>query len=602
MTGNPVVYELYSALAASNSNIYFEVKVRIEYANNLSWADSITIPAYPASGIARVDIKDILDSLLTYDLPAFNVNEKLSTTATRQSAYFYIQFRELIPDGGDPSFDDSESEYPKTIIKAGMSYMTYRGDNFWENYFNTDMPFLTWQRSGRLAALDERMYLGFLLNFDLPSWSIPEVVGPTLWQAMQVFYTDGTSSSVQYAEISGNWKNAISFIPCGATQWSLASLAPAKKIWYWKTRIEYTSANDGTKTALNAWFLFYADNRNDYNKLTLHYRNSLGCIDSVRVLGVIEKALNYSFDQQARTFLADYFSGDSITPALIIANSKEDPIFKGDAGYQGKENQERLRDMNLQRDLWWEVNEKWWPMKLLTASFKMKTTEDNLWSFPIEFGFAIEGDRFYTPDIDLGDRTFDTNVCSATIAAIVITVDTSDVTASISVTFTRDPTTVAQYSYKVVGFHTDPIVANFVDLPLVVTGLTKELNYTLELRPICAGGIIGRKFIAAFNTIGAGGGGGGGGGKNMFLINETAATLDIKIDGVNPYTFGSGVNGNVVITNSGTLQNNSGAARRFKFLISLPSSIIDNVVLNDGDTYNFPADVSFYNYVRVTIP
>lgn len=581
MTGNPVMYELYSALATTNSNIYFEVKIRFCKANNVFFTDSITIPAYPVNGIARIDIKDILNALLTYDIPEFDVNEKLSTNATNQSGYFYIQYRELVPGITAPTFDDSESEYVKTIIKAGMNYFKYRGDNFWENYFNDANPFLTWQQSGRLASLTERMYLGFFLTMALPSWSIPEVVGPGLWQAMQVFYTDGTSSAVQYVEVAGNYQNAINFIPCGAEQWDLASLNPAKQIYYWKTRMEYTSASDGTKTALNDWFTFYADNRNDYNQITLNYRNSLGCMDSARVRGVIEKNLDYSFDQQDRTFLADYFSGDSITPARVIANSKENVIYKGDIGFLRKEEQERMRDMNLQRECWWEINEKWVPVMLLTPSLKMKSTEDNLWSMPIEFKLAADGDKFYTPDIDLGDRTFDTNVCSAEISDIVPTVDTSGPTGEVSIMF--DYTLgLTQYSYQVIGVHADPIVANTGDLPLVITGLPLEAAYIIKLRPICTGGIIGRVFTASFNTIGDGGSGGGGTGTSS-IINNTPFTqiVIVKVEGVEVFNLLMGSGG----IEEFSVADTPGAQVR----VILENAPVDGTLESDSVTY--PYDV-----------
>ena len=44
MSGNPIAYELYSALAASNPDIYFEVRIKFTYAYNISFAALVTIP------------------------------------------------------------------------------------------------------------------------------------------------------------------------------------------------------------------------------------------------------------------------------------------------------------------------------------------------------------------------------------------------------------------------------------------------------------------------------------------------------------------------------------------------------------------------------
>jgi hypothetical protein len=359
----------------------------------------------------------------------------------------------------------------------------------------------------------------------LPSWAIPEVVGPDLFASAKAYYTDGTESARQYKEVENNSENMVNYIPAGADQWELQLLAPAKRILKWDIQMYYTSASDGTKTALNEPYYFYADNRNDYKNVMLQFRNSLGGLDGLLVRGVIDHNLNYEFDEQARTFLADYFSGDYITPARIIANSRENKIFKGDVGPLTKEDQERIRDLNLERNAWWEIDDKWWPVNILTQNVKQKTTEDDRWSFPIEFSFAQHGDKYYTPDaIALGDRTFATNVCEAELTNITTEVDTSGPTASVQIDF--DYTLgLLQFSYQIVGVHEDPVVANTGDLPITVNDLPLDATYALKLRPICSNGVIGRVFNAGFNTIGEGGTGGGGSGESE-ITNESGIDIE----------------------------------------------------------------------------
>jgi hypothetical protein len=586
-SGNPIVYELYSALAAANSNIYFEVKIMFTPTSNLSFAEVITIPAYPVNGTARVDIKDILHAKLQYGLPAFDADTKLATEAPNQAGLFYIGFRELVPGGGSPGFDYSEEFWTKTVIKAGLNYFKYRGDNFWQNYFEDNNPFLTWQKSGRLAALTERMYLCFFLTMDLPSFIVGEEVVPAaLWQAVQVFYTDGTSSAVQYKEVPDKYLHSINFLPSGATQWELADLDPDKKIWYWKTRMEYTSAADLTKTALNDWFTYYADNRNDYNAITLNYRNSLGGIDSARVRGIIDKNLNYTFDQQDRTFLADYFNGDSISPARVIANSKENVIYKGDLGWLNKEEQERQRDMKLQRECWWEISTKWWPVLITTPSFKMKTTEDEKWSFPIEFSLAADGDRFYTPDaVNLGDRVFASNVCSAEVATSSLEVDTSGPTATVTFTMTATPGSVSHFSYQIPGIHAEPIEADLVDLPLIIEDIPLDEYHQLDIRLQCSNGIWGKLWHFNFNTVdaGSGGGGGGGGGSDNSTVGNGLADdqeTHITVDGVT--VFSGNVDGD-----GGERSFNVADAANKDVVVTIDDDATEAILITDGfDIYH----------------
>jgi hypothetical protein len=89
--------------------------------------------------------------------------------------------------------------------------------------------------------------------------------------------------------------------------------------------------------------------------------------------------------------------------------------------------------------------------------------------------------------------------------------------------------------------------------------------------------------------------------KNMFLVNETGGAVQVDVDGIN-WNFAAAVNGNVEIFNSAVFTNESGLTLKFRFLQSMPSTLITEQILANGGTYNFPADVSTYNYVRVSIP
>lgn len=90
-------------------------------------------------------------------------------------------------------------------------------------------------------------------------------------------------------------------------------------------------------------------------------------------------------------------------------------------------------------------------------------------------------------------------------------------------------------------------------------------------------------------------------GENMYLVNETGQTVDIESDGT-PYSFPPPFGGNVVIYPLTNFTNKSGITLKFRFLSSMPNTLITEQILADDASYVFPADVSNYNYVRVTIP
>ena len=89
--------------------------------------------------------------------------------------------------------------------------------------------------------------------------------------------------------------------------------------------------------------------------------------------------------------------------------------------------------------------------------------------------------------------------------------------------------------------------------------------------------------------------------KNIFLVNETGGAVQVDVDGVN-WNFATGVNGNMEIFPNSVWKNESGSTLKFRFLQSMPSTLITEQVLANNATYILPADVSLYNYVRVSIP
>lgn len=279
-SGNPVYYELFSSLAATDNTVQIELRVKFKTIGG-AYSATDAIPFAPVNGSVKADIADILESLLTYELPTFE-NDTALQAAAGHTGEFYLQFREVSALNQDTTWDDSDAGFSCLVLKGGLSRFKYQGNNFWVNYFNVKKPFLTWQQSGRKAALDERLYLLFLNTVEADS----------IKAVAKVYFIDGTTATTERSAVVP--KNQCVYIPAGAAQWNLQSLAP-KIIWYWEI-----SVYAGTQP-LSETFRFEQDNRNDYNETTLHYRGSLGGLDSVRVRGDLQQELSYEFQKLAVT-------------------------------------------------------------------------------------------------------------------------------------------------------------------------------------------------------------------------------------------------------------------------------------------------------------
>lgn len=391
-SGNPIHYQLYSGTAAADATIVFEIKIKFKRADAAAYSDIVVLPYNPVNGYADVDIQDILDSLMDYEVPyIIDPPEYASPLFCRQiTGLFYIQFREITTIDPDPAWVDTESANELFVIKGGIAFHKWRGNNYWENYFDPLKPFLTWQQSARLASLGERMYVAWL--------NLTDADPADLRMRRKLVFTD--ASEYTYDHNFPSNKYDVVYFPAGATQLLLDEVFPTKEIWYWTLQVW----NLDTGLPESEEYKYELDNRNDYNGITLNYRNSLGGLDSVRVRGTIEYNLQREFAQQGHIVQHDYFTGGFISGKIKAANSTELLQYKGDIGHLNKEEQDRLRDIHLQREVWWEISKKWLPILAMTGSTKKGTTEDQLWGMPIEFAISSGGDRYYTPDnVDLQD-------------------------------------------------------------------------------------------------------------------------------------------------------------------------------------------------------
>jgi hypothetical protein len=384
-SGNPIHYRLYSAAAEADATIYFQIRVLFKRLDQADFSNIIEFPYTPVKGTAKIDIQDILDGLLEHELPYLvdGISPYLSSKATGK---FYIHYREITTAEPDPDWTETEEENELLVVKGGISFEQWRGDNYWTNYFDITKPFLTWKKSGDLHSVDEKIWLAWL--------NLTEIYPGDIRIKRTVRFTDG-SENVAYYDNPVN-ENQIGYFPVGATQLQLEIIDPAKHIYWWEIQVMNTGTNP--YEPVSELFRFYLDNRPDENATTLHYRNSLGGLDPARIRGVIDYTAQREFSQTERIVLHDYFSNYFIKGRVGAENSTELKVMKGNIGHLGKEQQDRIRDLHLKREVWQERQEKWLPILLLTGTQQLLTSKDQLFDMPLEWTIASGGNLHYTPD------------------------------------------------------------------------------------------------------------------------------------------------------------------------------------------------------------
>jgi hypothetical protein len=497
-SGNPIFYELKSLAAEANPDLYFEIKLMFQPTPVDAWVEVCTLPFNPVLGTALVNVQDLLHSVLEYGTPDLLPDDTTIQGVKTQAGAYYLQFREITPGEVVPDFDASEATTPRTVVKGGLNYFSWQGNNFWANIFNVTKPFLTWQVNGRLAHPTERMYLTWLNVF------VDDTVASGVKQRVKVTYLDLSTHSFDKA-LPLLRKNQVVYVPSGMAQLNLKSFNPAKTIWFWE--IQIVSDESGGINFSEA-FKYYQDNKPDVNNTVLHYRNSLGGIDSVCIRGVIDITNDYTFEIQDRAFQPDYFENGVIPGQQTPTNSMELQKFRGDVGYMSKLEQDRLRDMHLQRQVYQQKGNKWLPVLLITKSLKFRGSKDSIFSMPIEWQLAYEGGEYYTPDtIDFGNNNVPPT-CLAFISALVVVRNFDNAPDFVVISFDGVENDIdddaTQLQYRVVNAATDApqfawVIINISDLPHEFQ-LPVDGDWTLQVQAICQNEALGPVQNNSFDT------------------------------------------------------------------------------------------------------
>lgn len=485
-SGNAIYYEMYSAYAAANSGVTFEVKIKFMHTNESLYEDVIILPFTPVAGRVLFDIKDIIDAQLSFDMPNFVDNDWI---CYNQSGYFYIEFREITPDNLTPAWITTENMAQRVCVKGGIHPYHYKGNNFWLNHYPTALTFFTWKPQGQLVQSTEQTWLAFFYTGE-------ELI---VKGELQLIYKDGTIVTFT-RDINVDLYCTTLFQTNLFYGWDNGAGFDDENVYQWKVRIR-DFAN--TVTLVN-WHTYELDNRQDYNETILHYRNSIGGLDNVRVRGVIEKKLNYETQQAELILPTDYFNNQVLPGQQKTVGSSENVIYSGEVGFVSKAEQESLRDIFMYREVYQHKIARWWPLILLTDDFLLKKSTDMRWSIPIEWKVALTAINHYNEEgTDFGEGVNTSNVCLATMTAseasrVFINANTEvQITVNKSIATNPQALTITQFQWWT--DYDTTVTTQLLSAPMVVT-LPEGGDYFIFLRALAPDGSFGPVFSFVVNT------------------------------------------------------------------------------------------------------
>lgn len=385
---NLIRYVLQTNTPLNTSGLKIEVRLMFKSLTDDLPRMLFTQPLTPdKNGVAYFHVDSILDPLLEHELPS--LDSIAPQVIRRQSGQFFIHFREVTEVIPNPAWDESEAASGgQMVIKGGLSYQRWQGPNWFTGYFQTTRPFMTWQESGRLAALDERMFLYFLM---------PRAAAGQVSMDVKVVYTDRSEdNSVQAVLPGAPTKYSLFALTTGATELALPELTPGKSIWYYEISV---TDEDGM---LAAPFRYFIDYTQTYNKNRFNYVNSLGGVDSIRVLGEVEAVTKREYETASITPTLAYLDGNKLAPQQFIHAVKLTEEFSGNLGYLKHKAAEYLTDLMASPMVVELRFGRWWPVNITTDKVPVPKKGEELPNIPVDWTYGFVNTQFTPNYVDVG--------------------------------------------------------------------------------------------------------------------------------------------------------------------------------------------------------
>jgi hypothetical protein len=363
---DPVVYGLHTDKPINTEGLTIEVSLFFCKGSENVFTSVYTQPCFPDSdGNVSFYPGEIINCLLTYLLPQLSSNDVVDMDS--QVGRFYLEYREITSAAANPAWT-SDGANIRNVIKGGTAYEQWKGGNFFSVYLASEKPFLTWQISGRLAADNERMYLYYLHT---------SAISAGVSAKVRVIYTDATENTVaKTVNIPAAKKFHVYQIPAGLQQLGIA--APAgKQIYCWE--ISVVTGN----TILAAPFRYEADNRPQYDPVQLHYINSLGGMDSIRMLGTKEPSITR--ESAAAQTVNVGVNNNLVPPQMFTSSVDLSNTFTANTGFRGKNELMSVLDILASRGIFQEKMGRWQPLMLTSQKIALPKSSDDLFSLPLDF-------------------------------------------------------------------------------------------------------------------------------------------------------------------------------------------------------------------------
>lgn len=374
----------------NDQNRYYAtfILLKAKTADPVTWDDYDEVLSknmYPdETGLLQTDVSAIVDAYLKYFIPPVRLDQAVKSPEQSGLFTIFVLLRDVgVSYSGWDSIDTQQANL--RVFKGGFSYYSKKivqdfisasnAENKLPLFYNVD---------------DELVDIGtiFYLFMIAP---LTEGATALALHATVTYWLDGAQATFthQFDDISFPDDISVMCFPAGYTQLGLHSLIPsgAEPISYsLKVLGKFSPTEYFNATAP---VTFTIDHRKFYNYKQLLYRNSLGGLQPVRMLGQIDFENQYESSTCIRIKPTEWMSNLNVVAQSSKEFIEETASFTGNTGWVSKEEIERLRDMFLSPEVFEVRNNMLIPVIIKTDKTKFYSNQDTLFNAEISWQEAF---------------------------------------------------------------------------------------------------------------------------------------------------------------------------------------------------------------------
>jgi len=364
--------------AVVNSNFMINLDVWVEISGTWERAGAISIPP-DANDRAVFYIDKLLLANIYPSIPDFGeaTIRHLDALVLKWKAIFAESY-------GDTSvFKKTSTTEEHYALRAGFAFTDFPGIDYWDTWLPANKKFMTWCPNNKKIEFPySEEYLHYLV-----------ISATTLNLKVKCYYSDGTDQTLTVLTSAGVAAKQIHRIPAGYFQLDIGAnftIPAGESVTKYDLWLE-----DQDDIVISEVRTYISDPVYFRNNREFIFENSMGGFDTIRCRGETE----YNVDTSAvetESILPDYWGLSSFDKkgkfAIDLNYMRDGSVVR--TGYLTKAELLWLKELFLSKFVYEVRNLKHIPVIVQPGSFKLYTTNDDLFALEFEVKDAFEQNNY----------------------------------------------------------------------------------------------------------------------------------------------------------------------------------------------------------------